>query len=224
MDTGILQALLPELTSAPNTPLLPQRFSRWVTLRPADEEAALASGLALLLDDLTPPILPPPIQVESPPPSPPWEGLHQVLDRLTQERRVRQLLRSLLLLRGAPTWLYRHAQTPAAVRRLAQHGPLRLLLVLEHCRDDQGECTAALQWLEEQAQNAAVLDGPEPMWIQGRALTGLGLSQGPLLGKLLKRLYAAQLDRRFLTQEEGIQLAPTLLQELLQEESTLTSS
>lgn len=220
LETGVLQALLPELPlSPPHTPLL-RRLARLVSHRPDDEEQALALGMALLLWELAAAHPLPPLQVEPVTSLSSLNALLPVLDRFTHDRRLRQRLFSILLLKGCPDCVYTQHKSSAAVRRLALHGSLSLLIAAERCVAEAEErSTPALDWLEQEARQLQVLAHPEPMWIQGRDLAELGLSQGPLMGKLLKRLYAAQLDRTFQSPEEGKRLAPNLLQALLEEES-----
>ncbi|MFM7201443.1 MAG: CCA tRNA nucleotidyltransferase [Myxococcota bacterium] len=222
LETGVLQALLPELPLSPSHGVLVRRLARLVSHRPQDEEQALALGMALLLWELAAAHTQPPLQVEPVTHMPSLNTLLPVLDRLTHERRLRQRLISILLLKGSPDYMYTKHKSSAAVRRLALHGTLSLLIAAERCVAEADERPSpALDWLEQEARQLQVLEQAEPMWIQGRDLAALGLSQGPLMGKLLKRLYGAQLDRTFQSAEEGKRLAPKLLQTLLEEESGL---
>jgi len=47
----------------------------------------------------------------------------------------------------------------------------------------------------------------------GRDLIKLGVTPGPGMGKLLKRLYRLQLDNHFETRAQGLKIARKLIQE-----------
>lgn len=79
---------------------------------------------------------------------------------------------------------------------------------LDFRRDD------LLRWYEDRsAQYNLSLETIAPL-LRGRDLIALGMKPGPAMGDLLDRLYDAQLDGRFSTVEQGVQLAGQWLDEM----------
>jgi tRNA nucleotidyltransferase (CCA-adding enzyme) len=104
--------------------------------------------------------------------------------------------------------------TDGAFRRLAQKVDLELLALLAKadCTGRTGvfDCSG-MDWFLERARALGVEHAPPPPLVLGRHLLALGMTPGPAVGSLLKRIYEKQLDGEIRTTEEGIALARELL-------------
>ncbi|RPI53777.1 MAG: HD domain-containing protein, partial [Acidobacteria bacterium] len=115
-----------------------------------------------------------------------------------------------------PGMLYkvRETLTDGAFRRLSQKANLELLarLAKSDCLGRTGnfDCTA-MDWFLERARELGVDRSPPKPLLLGRHLLELGMTPGPEMGALLKRIYEKQLDGEIKTTEEGITLAAQTL-------------
>jgi tRNA nucleotidyltransferase (CCA-adding enzyme) len=107
-----------------------------------------------------------------------------------------------------------HRVGDGAFRRLAQKVDLDLLARLAradcHGRTGTFDCSG-IDWFLERARALGVEHAPPPPLLRGRDLLALGLSPGPEVGVLLKRVYELQLDGRVGTREEAIAEAKRLM-------------
>ena len=104
--------------------------------------------------------------------------------------------------------------TDGAFRRLAQKVDLELLARLARAdclgRTGDFDCSA-MDWFINRARTLGVEHEPPKPLLMGRHLIKLGLTPGPKLGKILKKVYEKQLDGQIKTLEEGIVKAQELL-------------
>ena len=115
--------------------------------------------------------------------------------------------------------MFHKSPTPVsdgAFRRLAQKVDLELLarLAKADCMGRTGhfDCSA-MDWFLERARALGVEHAPPPPLVLGRHLLALGLTPGPRVGELLKRLYDLQLDGDITTVDAGIEAARHMLQQ-----------
>jgi len=137
----------------------------------------------------------------------------EFLERLTNQRNLVQQVLPLVREHMAPSVLERAGSSDAAVRRLAKRvGRIDRLLRVARAdalgRPPLGEDPfPAGPWLSAKAQRLKVESrAPEPL-IQGRDLLDLGWRPGPHLGNILDRIYNAQLEGKFFTNEGGREYA-----------------
>jgi tRNA nucleotidyltransferase (CCA-adding enzyme) len=101
-----------------------------------------------------------------------------------------------------------------AFRRLAQKLNLEWLarLAKADCLGRTGtfDCTA-MDWFFDRASRLGVEHHPPKPLLLGRHLIDLGVSPGPAMGVLLKRVYERQLDGEITTVAEGIEAVRRLL-------------
>ncbi len=101
-----------------------------------------------------------------------------------------------------------------AFRRLAQKVDLELLarVAKSDCLGRTGsfDCSAIDDFLARARSLGVEHAAPEPI-VKGRHLIDLGVSPGPGMGQLLRRLYDQQLDGRITNLDEGLSAARTLL-------------
>jgi len=109
--------------------------------------------------------------------------------------------------------MFRKAPTPVsdgAFRRLAQKVDLELLARFAkadcHGRAGRFDCSA-MDWFIDRARSLGVEHAAPAPIVLGRHLLALGVSPGPEMGKLLKRLYELQLDGEITTLEQGMERA-----------------
>jgi tRNA nucleotidyltransferase (CCA-adding enzyme) len=105
-----------------------------------------------------------------------------------------------------------------AFRRLAQKVDLELLAraARADCLGRTGPSTgpgaggfdcSAMDWFIARARALGVDHAPPPPLLLGRHLLELGLTPGPHVGEVLKRVYERQLDGEVTTVEEAIEAA-----------------
>ena len=103
-----------------------------------------------------------------------------------------------------------------AFRRLAAKVDMELLarVARADCRGRGGpfDCTA-MDWFLERARHLGVQHEAPPPLVLGRHLIDLGVTPGPAMGALLKRVYERQLDGEFTTEDQGVSIARALLAE-----------
>ena len=74
------------------------------------------------------------------------------------------------------------------------------------------DCAATMNWFLDRARALGVEhEGPAPLLL-GRHLLQLGLSPGPPIGRILKRVYERQLDGEVRSLEEALEAARALLE------------
>jgi len=142
------------------------------------------------------------------------------LDRLNihsiDGRDVRAQVLGLVAHHLKPGMLYkvRHELTDGAFRRLAQKANLELLarVAKSDCLGRTGtfDCTA-MDWFLEKARELGVDRSPPKPLLLGRHLLELGMTPGPEIGALLKRVYEKQLDGEITSTEEAVALASKML-------------
>jgi tRNA nucleotidyltransferase (CCA-adding enzyme) len=94
-----------------------------------------------------------------------------------------------------------------AFRRLAQKVDLELLarVARADCRGRTGsfDCSA-MDWFVERARALGVEHQPPPPLLLGRHVVAMGVSPGPRVGEVLRRVYEAQLDGIVITLADAI--------------------
>jgi tRNA nucleotidyltransferase (CCA-adding enzyme) len=113
---------------------------------------------------------------------------------------------------------FRKAATPVsdgAFRRLALKVDLELLARFAkadcHGRTGAFDCSA-MDWFLERARALGVEHAAPSPRVMGRHLIDLGVTPGPAMGDLLRRVYERQLDGEVRTLEEGLIVIRDLLQ------------
>jgi tRNA nucleotidyltransferase (CCA-adding enzyme) len=100
--------------------------------------------------------------------------------------------------------------TDGAFRRLALKVDLELLARLAsadcHGRTGTFDCSA-MDWFLERARALGVEHAAPPPVVLGRHLIDLGVTPGPQMGELLRRIYERQLDGEIRTLEDGLKIA-----------------
>jgi len=112
---------------------------------------------------------------------------------------------------------FKKAPTPVsdgAFRRLAQRVDLELLARFAkadcHGRAGHFDCSA-MDWFLERARALGVEHAAPPPLVMGRHLIELGVTPGPHMGELLRRVYERQLDGEVQTLDEGIRAIRDML-------------
>jgi tRNA nucleotidyltransferase (CCA-adding enzyme) len=103
---------------------------------------------------------------------------------------------------------------PGAFRRLAQKVDLELLarVAKSDCLGRTGdfECSG-IDWFSQRARALGVEHAaPEPL-VKGRHLIAIGMTPGPEMGEVLRRIYERQLDGELTTLEEGVEMAKDIV-------------
>ncbi len=131
------------------------------------------------------------------------------LKRLTNEERLLKEVPPLVRLHMRPFAMWRDKSSDSAIRRLAAKVVRIDRLLRVAAADNAGRPPfpsrpEPIAWLAAQAERLRVADSaPKPL-IQGRDLMAIGLTPGIEFGKILKRVYDAQLDGKFSTHQEGV--------------------
>jgi tRNA nucleotidyltransferase (CCA-adding enzyme) len=121
--------------------------------------------------------------------------------------------------RASELWQNRQAVTKKAFNRLAADvaGEIELLVCLD-AADRAGRKAVPIKgfdrearWLLGKCQELRVSKDTIKPIIMGRDLIKMGLSPGPAMGKILKRLYRLQLDGLFENRAQGLQAASKML-------------
>ncbi len=139
------------------------------------------------------------------------------LEGLTNQPRLVQEVLPLVAEHMAPAQLHKAQASDAAVRRLAKRvGRIdRLLRVARADALGRPPLPAwpfpAGPWLDEKARLLEVHRQPPPALVQGRDLVEMGWQPGPHFKSILDRLYRAQLDGKFNTEQGGRDYARRLL-------------
>jgi tRNA nucleotidyltransferase (CCA-adding enzyme) len=146
------------------------------------------------------------------------EPTRSFLARLTNQQRLVEEVVPLVADHLKPDQLYQAGASPSAVRRLARRVGRLDRLIRVASADRRGRPPAvvddfpAARWLEETAIALDVRDKPPTPLVMGRHLIGMGLEPGPTFKPLLDACYEAQLDGRFDTVEEGLDLVRQMLE------------
>ncbi len=101
-----------------------------------------------------------------------------------------------------------------AFRRLAQKVDLDLLarLAKADCLGRIGDFDcSAMDWFLDRARGIGVEHAPPKPLLLGRHLLALGLTPGPRIGQVIKRVYERQLDGDVSTLDEALELARTIV-------------
>lgn len=131
------------------------------------------------------------------------------LSRLTQQRQIFQEVLPLVAEHMAPAQLEKAQASDAAVRRLSMRVG-RIDRLLRVARADAlgrpplpADPFPAGPWLEEKARRLQVVDSSPKALVQGRDLLQLGWRPGPHLKGMLDRIYRAQLEGKFSSEDGG---------------------
>ncbi len=123
--------------------------------------------------------------------------------------------------RVSELWQNRDVITKKAFNRLAADvsGEIELLVCLD-AADRGGRRETPIRgmdregkWILEKFKELNVSKETIKPLIMGRDLIKLGVSPGPQMGKILKKLYQHQLDNDFETKKEGMKLAKKIIEE-----------
>ncbi len=125
---------------------------------------------------------------------------------------VRAQVLALVWERGKPGEFYQGRETTSDgdFRRLAQRVDIDLLYRVAKARAGgrgSHSSNVAADWFIERALSLGVEHGPPPPLLQGRHLLDAGFEPGPIMGKLLRRVYELQLDGKITTSEEAVAAA-----------------
>jgi tRNA nucleotidyltransferase/poly(A) polymerase len=124
--------------------------------------------------------------------------------------------------RASELWQNQDVITKKAFNRLAAdvEGEIELMIYLD-AADRAGRSKKPIQGLDKEAQwllkkfeELNVSKETIKPLIMGRDLIELGVSPGPAMGELLKKLYQKQLDNEFETREKGIKMAKKLVKKM----------
>ncbi len=123
--------------------------------------------------------------------------------------------------RASELWLNRKLVTKKAFNRLAAgvKGEIEMLIYLDAAdragrkRHPISRLDREAHWLLKKFEELKINRETIKPLIMGRDLIKLGVSPGPEMGKLLKKLYKLQLDNHFETRTQGIKIARKLLEE-----------
>ncbi len=99
---------------------------------------------------------------------------------------------------------------PGAFRRLAQKVDLELLarVAKSDCLGRTGDFDCSgIDWFSERARALGVEHAPPEPLVKGRHLLALGMTPGPAMGEVLRRIYERQLDGDVSTVEDGLRFA-----------------
>jgi tRNA nucleotidyltransferase (CCA-adding enzyme) len=142
------------------------------------------------------------------------EQARSVMDRLglytLSGYGVRAQVTALVQEQLKPLEFYQHLDRTADgdFRRLAQRVEIDLLYRLSKaCALAEGLSTIAQDWFIEKARALGVEHGPLAPLLQGRHLIEAGITPGPQMGEILRRIYDLQLDGQITTLEEAIAAA-----------------
>ncbi len=124
--------------------------------------------------------------------------------------------------RASELWQNQDVITKKAFNRLAAdvEGEIELMVYLD-AADRAGRSDKPIQgldqegrWLLKKFEELNVSKETIKPLIMGRDLIHIGVSPGPPMGKLLKKLYQMQLDNEFDTREKGIEKAKELVKKV----------
>ncbi len=122
--------------------------------------------------------------------------------------------------RASELWQNREVVTKKAFNRLAadMSGEIELLVYLD-AADRAGrkekpiiELDEEARWLLQKFKELNVTKETIKPLIMGRDLIKMAVTPGPLMGKILKKLYELQLDNEFETKKEGLRIAKKIIE------------
>jgi tRNA nucleotidyltransferase/poly(A) polymerase len=125
--------------------------------------------------------------------------------------------------RASELWQNRRVVTKKAFNRLAAdiNGEIELLVYLD-AADRAGrkekpitELDEEARWLLRKFKELNVTKETIKPLIMGRDLIKMEVAPGPLMGKILKKLYELQLDNAFETKKEGLRIAKKIIEKEL---------
>jgi len=125
--------------------------------------------------------------------------------------------------RASELWQNREVVTKKAFNRLASdtNGEIDLLVYLD-AADRAGrrekpakELDEEGRWLLRKFKELNVTKESIKPLIMGRDLIKMAVAPGPLMGKILKKLYQLQLDNEFETKEDGLRIAKKIIEKEL---------
>ena len=191
-ELGLLQVILPELTTLEDSNRAAESWRRTVRIMEALDTAAFEPALAALLI---------PLASDHPPGDP--DPVEAVCRRLRlSNREVERVV-----------WLLgnRHALTNASslplsrVKRILSVPDYSWLLQLMRAERAADEAsTADIDWCDEYVRSTAPEQIDPPPLVTGEDLLASGLSPGPVFHKFLDRVRNAQLDELIHTREEAL--------------------
>jgi len=139
---------------------------------------------------------------------------------------LREIVLSLIRCHHRPSelWQNREVITKKAFNRLAAdiNGEIELLIYLDVAdrsgRNDKpiSQIDEEGQWLLGKFKELKISKESIKPLILGRDLLKMGVSPGPIMGKILKKLYQLQLDNEFDTKTEGLKNAGKIIKEEIQ--------
>jgi tRNA nucleotidyltransferase (CCA-adding enzyme) len=127
----------------------------------------------------------------------------QFMERLTQDKWIVRGVEKLVNEHLTPLFLHNHGAGAGAIRRLARRlAPEADVELLERCAradylasgDTDDRVFAPGAWLLEMAREHLVTHQPEEPVLKGRHLVAVGISPGPLIGRMLERAYEIQTE------------------------------
>lgn len=141
------------------------------------------------------------------------EKSKEILSRLTSDSVILENVPPLIKYHMAPQNLYQAKAGSPAIRRLSKKVDIPMLIALG-IADVKGrglEAERTLKphiWLLKRFKQLK-LDKPETLVpkVMGRNLIQIGVKPGPEMGRILDRIYQAQLDGKFETLDDGIEYA-----------------
>ena len=135
----------------------------------------------------------------------------EFLERLTTDSDILERTEILVRTHMYPTMFYQQKAGDAAIRRLARRVDIPMLIALS-AADKMGRGTeadlSAERWLIRKYKRLG-LHKPEALepYVMGRHLIEIGIPPGPEMGRILKKIYEAQLDGKFDNTDAGIEYA-----------------
>jgi tRNA nucleotidyltransferase (CCA-adding enzyme) len=123
--------------------------------------------------------------------------------------------------RSSEIWANREVVTKKAFNRLAadMNGEIELLVYLD-AADRAGRDETPIEkldkegrWLLQKFKELNISKETIQSLIQGRDLIKMGISPGPGMGRILKKLYQLQLDNEFETRAQGLKIARKIIKD-----------
>jgi tRNA nucleotidyltransferase (CCA-adding enzyme) len=134
------------------------------------------------------------------------------LERLTDETYIVEKVVSLVQHHMKPTFFFHDKVNNSAIRRLAKKVDIPMLVMVSAAdKSGRGEKKVDLtaeRWMMKKFKELG-LEHPEALdpKVKGRDLIPLGIEPGPEMGRLLDKIYNAQLEGLFTTVGEGLEYA-----------------
>jgi tRNA nucleotidyltransferase (CCA-adding enzyme) len=127
----------------------------------------------------------------------------QFMERLTEDHGIIRGVEKLVSEHLTPLFLHTHDAGAGAIRRLARRlAPEVDIELLERCSradylasgDAEDRVFAGGAWLLSMAREHLVTHEPEEPVLKGRHLVAVGITPGPMIGRMLKRAYEIQTE------------------------------